>query len=78
MVDFYKIIILILKIQVTKEEFSVKTVHFSNKILYLNLKVKQKSNQSKVVKIRNQIQNNLAIKPNIKVIKTTSVNKINK
>ena len=78
MVDFYKIIILILKIQVTKEEFLVKTVHFSNKILYLNLKVKQKSNQSKVVKIRNQIQNNLAIKPNIKVIKTTSVNKINK
>ena len=78
MVDFYKIIILILKIQVTKEVFLVKTVHFSNKILYLNLKVKQKSNQSKVVKIRNQIQNNLAIKPNIKVIKTTSVNKINK
>ena len=71
LVDFYKIIVLLLKIQLTKQEFLVKIVHFSNKIVFLSHKVNRKSNQFKEVKIRNLIQNNLATK----IIKVNQYNK---
>ena len=60
--DFYKIVVPLLKIQQNKEEFLVKTIHFSSKIVFLSLRVNQKSNQFKEVKIRSQILNNLATK----------------
>ena len=60
--DFYKIIIPILKIQLIKEEFLVKIVFFNNKILVPSFRVNLKSNQFKKVKIQNKIINKLVTK----------------